>query len=148
MTQANYNEQYSRQNNIKIMGIPENEKSIDEIEVKVCSVLCDQGIVISDIDIQAIHRISSKASTKPVLVKLMNNDTNSKVMRHRQTLKEAGHRLVDDVTKLNTGLLNRLSNHPKLESAWFYNGSIFGKAHQGKRYKFDIYDSVDMVLAT
>ena len=135
--------------NIKIMGIPENEKSIDELEAKVCSVLCDQGIEIRHIDIQAIHRISSKASTKHVLVKLMNNDTKSKVtMRHRKPLKEAGHRLVDDVTKLNTGLLNRHSNHPKLESAWFFNGSIFGKTHQGRRYKFDIYDSVDMVLAT
>ena len=64
--------------NIKIMGIPENEKSIDELEAKVCSVLCDQGIEIRHIDIQAIHRISSKASTKHVLVKLMNNDTKSK----------------------------------------------------------------------
>ena len=112
------------------MGIPENEKSFDELEAKVCSVLCDQGIEIRRIDIQAIHIIPSKASLKPVLVKLMNNDTKSKVMRHRKPLNEAGHRLVDDVTKLNTGLLNRLSNHPKLESAWFFNGSTFGKTHQ------------------
>ena len=112
------------------MGIPENEKSCDELEAKVCSVLCDQGIEIRRIDIQAIHIIPSKASLKPVLVKLMNNDTKSKVMRHRKTLNEAGHRLVDDVTKLNTGLLNRLSNHTKIESAWFFNGSTFGKTHQ------------------
>ena len=84
MTQANYNEQYSRKNNIKIMGKPENEKSFDELEAKVYSVLCDQGIEIRHTDIQAIHIIPSKASLKPVLVKLMNNDTKSKVMRHRK----------------------------------------------------------------
>ena len=66
------------------MSIPENEKSIDELEAKVCSVLCDQGIEIRHTDIQAIHRIPSKASPKSVLVKLMNNDTKSKVMRHRK----------------------------------------------------------------
>ena len=71
-------------NNIKIMGIPENEKSFDELEAKEYSVLCDQGIEIRHTDIQAIHIIPSKASLKPVLVKLMNNDTKSKVMRHRK----------------------------------------------------------------
>ena len=63
-------------------------------------------------------------------------------MRHRKEMKEAGYRLVDDVTKLNTELINRLTMHEHIASAWFFNSSVYGKTTAGKRHKFDLYCKV------
>ncbi|KAH3861213.1 hypothetical protein DPMN_024140 [Dreissena polymorpha] len=41
-------------------------------------------------------------------------------MRKRKEMKAAGHRLVDDVTALNSALMNRLSLHPAIETTWFF----------------------------
>ncbi len=54
--------------------------------------------------------------------------------------------MVDDVTKLNSGLIHRLSIHKDIDSAWYFNGAVFGKTMWGRRIKFDIYDEVDVVL--
>ena len=54
-------------------------------------------------------------------------------------MKAAGYRLVDDVTKLNTGLIGRLMKHARIDSAWYFNGAVYGKTTEGRRYKFDIY---------
>ena len=42
------------------------------------------------------------------------------IMKQRKTTKAAGFRLVDDVTKLSTGLIERLLIHPKIDSAWYF----------------------------
>ena len=62
-------------------------------------------------------------------------------------MKRAGHRLVDDVTKLNAKLISKLLDHPSIESAWFFNGSVFGKTNCGKRMKFNLYDDIDAAVA-
>ena len=61
-------------------------------------------------------------------------------------MKTAGFRLVDDVTKLNTDLINRVSLHENIDSAWFFNGSVYGKTTEGKRHKFDIYSNIGKVI--
>lgn len=61
-------------------------------------------------------------------------------------MKEAGFRLVDDVTKLNTGLIGRLLKHAKIDSAWYFNGAVYGKTTDGRRHKFDVYCNIDSVI--
>ena len=61
-------------------------------------------------------------------------------------MKAAGNRLVDDITMLNSGLINRLNVHPDISSAWFFNGSVVASDNVGKRFKFDLYDSIQEVL--
>ena len=61
-------------------------------------------------------------------------------------MRTAEFRLVDDVTKLNTELINRLSSHERIESAWYFNGSVYGKTTEGKRLKFDIYSNIGAVI--
>ena len=63
-------------------------------------------------------------------------------------MKSAGHRLVDDVTKLNTELIHRLTEHPAIEVAWYFNGSVYGKTIVGKRIKFDLHDNIDNAIKT
>ena len=122
MSKSNYNEQYSRKNNIKIMGVREDiNETVEMLEDKICEILNTKaGLTI---DPRKIH-----------------------AMRERKKMKEAGFRLVDDVTKLNTELINRLTMHKDISSVWFFNGSVFGKTDAGKRHKFDLYCDIDTVI--
>ena len=119
---ANYNEQYSRKNNIKILNIPENRDENDESLAKtVIGILKTHTEVdLQPIDTVAMYRIpTKKGQTRPVLIKLRNNSVKSAIMRKRAPMKNGGYKLVDDVTKPNQGLINRLHLHPDIESAWY-----------------------------
>lgn len=146
---SNRNEQYSRKNNVKIMGIEhpddETEESLTE---RVTSILAAVAKVkVEETKIMALHRIPGKSGMpKPVLLKLMNNSVKTSIMKKRKEMKRAGFRLVDDVTKHNTNLINRLSLHAKIDSAWYFNGSVFGKTKEGKRHKFDTCSDIDEVI--
>ena len=80
-----------------------------------------------------------------VLMKMFNNHEKTRIMRKRKEMKTAVFRLVDDVTKLNTDLNNRVSLHENIDSAWFFNVSVYGKTDEGKRHKFDIYSNIGKV---
>ena len=68
-------------------------------------------------------------------------------MKVRSAMKTAGHRLNDDVTKMNAKLISELMDHGSIDSAWYFNGSVFGKTTGGIRLKLDLYDDVDAVVA-
>ena len=57
-------------------------------------------------------------------------------MRKKKDLKNAGNRIVNDVT------INRLYLHEQIQSACFFNGSIFGLTHENlkTRLKFNIFE--------
>ena len=121
LERSNYNEQFSRKNNVKIMGVEVLE---DETEVKLTAEILRIIKEKIDVDIEAseivtIHRIPSKHDPKTVLVKLKNNSEKTRLMKHRRIMKQQGHKLVDDVTKKNTELISRLQKHEKIDSAWF-----------------------------
>lgn len=149
MRKANFNEQYSRKNNFKLLGVKEQEnETTDTVSREVCALLeVKAGISLRPEQIIAIHRIPGKAgSPKPILVRLRNNSDKGMVMRKRKEIKAAGFKLVDDVTKLNAGLISRLSLHGSIDSAWFFNGFVYGKTTEERRFRFDLYDSIDAVI--
>ena len=150
LEKANHNEQYSRKNNFKIMDLKESGMESEEsLTSEVCALFAKQHVTLNPDSIMAIHRIPGKVGRpKPVLLKLKNNNEKSKLMRARSAMKDAKHRLVDDVTKLNTSLITRLMEHDKIEAAWFFNGYIYGKTNtNGKRYRFELYDDIDCVIS-
>ena len=111
LAKANYNEQYSRKNNFKIMNVKESAgENIETLTTQVCDMLHYKGVTLDKANIVAIHRIPGKKThERPILVKLTNNHEKSKIMRKRKEFKSDGNRLVDDVTKLNAELIQRLS---------------------------------------
>ena len=131
------------------MGIAElpdeTEKSLTD---KVLEILDTKAKVkVDPYKIMALHRIPGKSGMpKPVLIKLMNNSEKTKIMRRRKEMKQAGYKLVDDVTRSNTKLINKLMLHVKIDSAWYFNGSVFGITTAGKRHKFDILSDIDEVI--
>ncbi|KAH3727950.1 hypothetical protein DPMN_053896 [Dreissena polymorpha] len=147
---ANYNEQYSRKNNVKILNIT---KSSNETETSLTQTVSNILRTTADVelkpeDIIAIHRIpTKKGAIRPVIVKLRNNNAKSSIMKKRTPIKTKGFRLVDDVTKRNQGLISRLLLHPDIKSAWFLNGSVFGQTTSDERIKFDIFDNVDNTIS-
>ena len=146
---ANYNEQFSRKNNIKIQNIPESKDENEESLTKtVTGILNTHAEVdLQPIDIVAMHRIPTKqGQTRPVLIKLRNNSIKSAIMKKRAPMKNGGYKLVDDVTKPNQGLISRLHLHPDIQSAWYFNGAVYGQTVKDERVKFDIYDNVTGVI--
>ena len=144
---SNQNEQYSRKNNVKIMDVPtEDKETIDQLTTKVINLFGNKSIPLQKEEILAIHRIpSKKGGNKPVIIKTTNNNVKTRLMKGRKSMKEAGYRLADDVTVLNSGLISRLLRHPEVENAWFFNGSVYGQTKKG-RIKFQIYDNIDSTI--
>ena len=149
MEKSNMNEQYSRKNNIKVMGVVEDDdETEDKLIEKINNILnAKAGVTLNENKIVAIHRIPGRAGMpKPVLIKLMNNNGKTKIMKKRKFMKLAGYRLVDDVTKQNTKLINRLNLHTDIDSAWYFNGNVFAKTTEGKRFRFDLFSVVEDVI--
>ena len=89
---SNYNEQYSRKNNVKIMGVKvlENETEA-RLTAKVLSVIKEKvDVDIVPSEIVAIHRIPSKHNPKPVLIKLKNNNVKTQLMKKQKDNEGAG----------------------------------------------------------
>ncbi|KAH3861650.1 hypothetical protein DPMN_024584 [Dreissena polymorpha] len=143
---ANCNEQYSRNNNVKIMNIEEtsheSEASLIQTVSNIMKTAAD--VNLKPEDIVAIHRLPSKKGTiRPIIIKLRNNNAKSAIMKKRTPMKTKGYRLVDDVTKRNQGLISRLLLHPEIKNAWFFNGAVFGQTISEERVKFDIFDNIN-----
>ena len=142
---SNYNQQYSRKFNIKVMNYPEKkDENLREIFVK--DIVKEKlGVEILESQIQAIHRIPGKeGERKPVLVKLVNSEVKHGIMRCKKNLPDKTEfKLVDDVTKTNMALITCLRNSDKLESVWYFNCGVYGKTKSGRRIKFDIFDDIN-----
>ena len=95
----------------------------------------------------AIHRIpGAPGKPRPILVKVVSLQTKTKIMRKRSVIKNlgSGQKLVDDVTKANTELIAELTERPEIDSAWYFNGSVFAKIKGCERkIRFDITDDLE-----
>ena len=109
-------------------------------------MLLKKGVTLEKSKIVALHSIPGKTShERPVLVKLLNNTEKAKLMRKRKEFKADGHRLLDDVTRLNAALIQRLCEHHDIDQGWYFNGSIYAKTTKSdKKYKFDLLTRLRM----
>lgn len=51
-------------------------------------------------------------------------------MKQRSEIKrksKGAYRLSDDVTKLNSDLINKLAKNDQISSAWYFNGHVYGQ---------------------
>lgn len=141
---SNYNEQYSRKFNIKVMNYPEKD-SENLRDIFVNKIAKDKlDVTVATTEIQAIHRIPGKPhQIRPIIVKMVNSEAKAKVMRVRKNLPKTGFKLVDDVTQHNMSLITRLTETNNFDGVWYFNGSIYGKTKTGKRMKFNLFDNIE-----
>ena len=101
----NYNEQYSRKSNIKMINFPE-EKNENLREKFIELSKKELRVEITNEDIMAIHRLpaNKQQNHRPVIIKMKNYETKTNIMRQRKNTK-GQVRLLDDITKRNATLL-------------------------------------------
>ena len=130
---------------MKIYGLKEEPKENSSVEV-IRMLKEVANVDLRDEEIVAAHRIPGKAGQiRPILLKVKNTAVKSRIMKKRSTIKNLsrGLRLADDVTRLNSTLIDRLNNHDLIESAWYFNGSVYAKAvNNDRRIQFDIHDDI------
>jgi chaperonin cofactor prefoldin len=147
LSKANYNEQYSRKNNIKFHGFRENKG--ENLLQTLNDTLSEVGVEIADQDVVAIHRIPGKKDwPRPILIKLRNPEAKARVMRKRSGIKslQSGKvKVTDDVTKDNSDLISKLLANEKISAAWYFNGAVYGQCNS-RRIKFDLFDDIDKKL--
>jgi hypothetical protein len=140
---ANYNEQFSRKNNLKIMGIP--EKPTENSWALVKEFMNSVHVQLDDRELVAVHRIPGKGDIRPIIVKVLNPNVKAKIMKKRSDVKNLGRgkKLVDDVTKANTALISDLNKFQEIDSAWYFNGAVYAKMKStDRKVKFDITDDL------
>lgn len=138
---SNFNEQYSRKNNIKVFNFPRKEKQ-DLRKDFIEKVKSDLDVDLEDRDVVAIHRIPSQhPGVNPCIVRLFSSDVKRKVMRVRKELQD-NVRFTDDVTKTNMDLIQRLRDTEEFESVWYYNCGVYARTEDGLQLKFGIYDDI------
>ncbi|XP_060071964.1 uncharacterized protein LOC132551835 [Ylistrum balloti] len=148
---GNYNEQYSRRNNIKVMGFKEKENVDDENKRDLMKDFCDEvNKVISHPihrdDLVTVHRIPGRDTkrARPLVVKFVKKEVRNSVIKQRKNLMGT-MKLVDDLTKDNAGLINRLKSNERIENAWYFNGRVFAVC-DGVRKPVDLFQSVNDVF--
>lgn len=96
--QSNYNEQYSRKNNIKVFNMKKRDKQ-NLREDFIDLIKKDLNVDLELRDVVAIHRLpSDRPGEKPIIVRLFNSDAKRNVMRAKKNLKN-NVRFVDDITQ-------------------------------------------------
>ncbi|KAK6186728.1 hypothetical protein SNE40_006008 [Patella caerulea] len=141
---ANYNEQYSRKMNIRVFGLPTQEsQDLKETFIEHIKRIANVGIAREEII--ALHKLPTKYPDRPtpVLVKMINTETKSKIMKCKTTFLLNNIKLADDITKRNLSLMNRAYNHQRVDQVWFFNGCVYAKSTGRKKIRIGLFDDLD-----
>lgn len=150
---ANRNEQYSRKNNLKISGLPYQDKN--QCGAAVCEFVRSKlGYAIQDGDVKVAHpvqprrRPNAQGPPRPlIIVRFRSRQVRHEVLSRRRVLKGSGTVIHEDLTALNMELVNDLENHPSISKAWSWNGKIFGLTKDQRKIVFEPFDDIDAKLS-
>lgn len=137
-------EQYTRRNNVRVLGVPESaEESVEVCERKVLKIIKEklELPIMESGDIEAIHRIGRQGKQKqgqptrprPIIVRFLSRKSTETVLSNRRKLKNTGIVIVEDLTHDNFVLLNKCWDHAGVADAWTRRGNIFVKTAKDSR---------------
>ena len=126
MKQANDNAQYSRINNLRWYGVKEVKD--ENLSQRFTDMVTDKlGLHEFKRDsIEAIHRLGrplKKGKPRPIIVRLRRN-ARDEIMESKKKLAKSGMSLMEDLTKPNLQLYNKVKDHQIVKSAWTIHGKI------------------------
>ncbi|CAC5398663.1 unnamed protein product [Mytilus coruscus] len=137
ITSINYNEQYSRKNNKRVLNFPWKERQ---------DLRADLNVELQERDVVAIHRIpSDKLGPKPLIVRLFSSDVKRRVMREKKNLQD-NIRFYDGISKRNIELMKRLNETEWFNDLWHFNCGVYGRTSDGLQLKFNIFDDIFLRL--
>ena len=143
-------EQYSRKNNVRIVGIRENTSTATTTE-NTPSLIVDfindtMKLDINSYDIGNAHRLGTRrtgADCRDIIVQFSANTTKQYIMKNRKKLRDTNRNIYinDDLTHRRALLFKdarkELKNN-KLNAVWTRDGNIFAKLHEhSKPIKID-----------
>ena len=158
-------EQYSRRDNIKVFGVPEQTHGSSEDCNQVILDLGKKiGVEVSPGDISVSHRVRGGGDgPRPIVAKFVRRDVKSQFMKNKKKLKELGKGssddgavpkpkifINDDLTLLRGKLLREVKKDPNVERAYTLDGRVHcimkqkpSNAGQGGREKRITLDNPD-----
>jgi polyhydroxyalkanoate synthesis regulator phasin len=146
--QVNRVEQNNRKNNVEFDGIPDNvtQEELAPTVVNIVNAVGDVKIGVNDVE--AVHRLHSKRSPKPVIVKLKRNVIDS-VRENRKKLKDVArnlnlrgggiflnHNLSPNMKTIEFNA-RKLLKDGLVGGVWFSNASVRIKCLNGKTLSLD-----------
>ena len=140
------NEQYSRRENIRIMGLPEEQgencvtKTFEWIRSKLHSDIKVEDIAIA-------HRVKG-GTPRSMIVRFSSRSAKEQVIQKRRVLKASGITVCDDLCKEMFLVLNRARNDARVSNAWSWGGKIFAKLKTGNIIPIRYGETIDSVQST
>ena len=137
------NEHYSRKNNLRILGLDEEEgENLEQKFVEFVKENLQEELRPEEIEI--IPRIGKKNNNdgdqgsrrerkRAVIVKLQSNKTKMKILLKRRLLKGKEFVIMEDMADDIARRLRVLKSKKSVESAWFSNGKLKYKQHRDPR---------------
>ena len=133
------NKQYSRKNNLRILGIDEQEG--EDLEGKFISCMRENlGEEVKPEEVEIIHRVGPKKFTignggnstgeqrsarpRTVVVRLLSDKTKIRLLLKRRQLKGKKVVILEDMAQDLAKRLKKLKEKHSVDSAWFTNGKI------------------------
>ena len=116
------NEQYSRRDNIKIVGLDDSHTEDDNTNQLVIDTCQKMGVDITDNDISTSHWLPGK---KPmVIAKFTRRDTKKRIMDNKNKLKKGDPTIYEDLTVPRLRLLREVKETVGLKRAFTRDGII------------------------
>jgi len=146
--QLNQREQYQRLDNLRIHGLPDEDKeTIQDCQKKVEKFFVKDLGITEKIDISVAHRLGrpSEHYNRPVVVKLVKRRDKNTIFKARAKLRDAKSSIYisEDMTQANMRLIRDLKKNERIKSVWTFNGKINVEGTNGKKL-FDITRSTDV----
>lgn len=117
-------QQYGRQNNIELNGIPYSVADSD-IEKEVIDIFKSMDIHVLPNDIEAAHRLPSKTEDKPVIVRFVNRKFCELAFKNKKKLKQiyVNDNLCPQYKKI-AWMGRKLKRANKISSTWSWKGIV------------------------
>lgn len=128
-------EQYSRRNNVRIFGIPEDVGGKENLEDKVISLCTDKlGVRIAPEKIDRCHRLGSVKPGAPraVIVKFVSYKDRCVLFNNKKLFKGTRVVVSEDLTRSKHVLFKAAKLKIGKNKVWTYDGMIYAKINNIK----------------
>ncbi|KAB0790208.1 hypothetical protein PPYR_15454, partial [Photinus pyralis] len=127
-------EQYSRRNNIRLFGIPEEKN--ENIQEVVIDAFNNVGIPVTSDSIDRLHRVGKSldsSKTRPIIIKFISYKSKHMVVTSKRKFKGTKCSIQEDLTVPRLQLLKEVQEIVGRKQTWTMDGVIFAK-HKDKKF--------------
>ena len=122
-------EQYSRRNCLRFLGIPEQDR--EDTDKLVIELVNDKlGVPMQAVDIDRSHRVTPKPGSeprkgpRPIIVKFTRYNVRNSVYRSKRKLKGSRVVILEDITQVRRNLIHEASKKSSVKRCWTSDGKI------------------------